>query len=87
MNTFFQLLVNGLGKLFEDSSLEEAEEGDTGPGTLVKASGKAAFFLFLYLEVLDASFSFDGVVGPSRSARTSSSSPSGWGWAPSGSGR
>jgi hypothetical protein len=25
--------------------------------------GKAAFFLFLYLEVLDASFSFDGVVG------------------------
>ncbi|MEV0734015.1 DUF475 domain-containing protein [Polymorphospora sp. NPDC050346] len=27
------------------------------------AVGKAAFFLFLYLEVLDASFSFDGVVG------------------------
>ena len=25
--------------------------------------GKAAFFLFLYLEVLDASFSFDGVIG------------------------
>jgi hypothetical protein len=29
----------------------------------VKATGKAAFFLFLYLEVIDASFSFDGVVG------------------------
>ena len=28
-----------------------------------KAAGKAAFFLFLYLEVLDASFSFDGVIG------------------------
>ncbi|WP_131748253.1 DUF475 domain-containing protein [Frankia sp. Cppng1_Ct_nod] len=34
-----------------------------GPNPLVLASGKAAFFLFLYLEVLDASFSFDGVVG------------------------
>jgi hypothetical protein len=29
----------------------------------VVATGRAAFFLFLYLEVLDASFSFDGVVG------------------------
>jgi hypothetical protein len=29
----------------------------------VVATGKAAFFLFLYLEVLDASFSFDGVIG------------------------
>ena len=27
------------------------------------ATGKAVFFLFLYLEVLDASFSFDGVIG------------------------
>jgi hypothetical protein len=27
------------------------------------AVGKAAFFLFLYLELIDASFSFDGVVG------------------------
>ena len=26
-------------------------------------AGKAAFFLFLYLEVLDATFSFDGVIG------------------------
>ena len=30
---------------------------------LVKATGKAAFMLFLYLEVIDASFSFDGVIG------------------------
>ena len=30
---------------------------------VVGVVGKAAFFLFLYLEVLDASFSFDGVVG------------------------
>lgn len=34
-----------------------------GPAALVKQTGKAAFFLFLYLEVLDASFSFDGVIG------------------------
>lgn len=30
---------------------------------LIEAIGKQAFFLFLYLEVLDASFSLDGVVG------------------------
>lgn len=34
-----------------------------GPNRLVRATGKAGFFLFLYLEVLDASFSFDGVIG------------------------
>ena len=30
---------------------------------VVGLAGKAAFFMFLYLEVLDASFSFDGVIG------------------------
>jgi hypothetical protein len=34
-----------------------------GATNLAKATGKAAFFLFVYLEVLDASFSFDGVIG------------------------
>ncbi|WP_163512252.1 DUF475 domain-containing protein [Fodinicola acaciae] len=63
------LLVNGLGELFETSADEahEEEHGEavakSGNGNLVKAVGKAAFFLFLYLEVLDASFSFDGVIG------------------------
>jgi hypothetical protein len=62
------LLVNGLGELFDtdDDALEE-EGGHvhiTKDGTrIVQAVGKAAFFLFLYIEVLDASFSFDGVVG------------------------
>ncbi|WP_432564980.1 DUF475 domain-containing protein [Kineococcus sp. SYSU DK003] len=37
--------------------------GNRGPSGAAKATGKAAFFLFLYLEVLDASFSFDGVIG------------------------
>jgi hypothetical protein len=33
------------------------------PSGAALAAGKAAFFLFLYLEVIDASFSFDGVIG------------------------
>jgi hypothetical protein len=67
--------VNGLGGLLEQA--EELEEviGEepiatsavsavpTGPSQLAKASGRAGFFLFLYLEVLDGSFSFDGVIG------------------------
>ena len=63
------LAVNGLSGVFE-STLEDEEEGEdeevaaAGQGkSLVQVAGKAAFFLFLYLEVLDASFSFDGVVG------------------------
>ncbi|PKK13851.1 DUF475 domain-containing protein [Thermomonospora sp. CIF 1] len=67
------ILVNGLGELFsqggeDDGDGEEevkvpAVKGTTGPNGLVLATGKAGFFLFLYLEVLDASFSFDGVIG------------------------
>ncbi|MFI6171054.1 DUF475 domain-containing protein [Nocardia sp. NPDC051052] len=52
------IVVDGLGSMFHT---EEHTEG--GPSELVKATGKAGFFLFLYLEVLDASFSFDGVIG------------------------
>jgi uncharacterized protein len=61
------VLVNGLGELFETG--EEELIGDTEPtsragnSTLLLKAGKAAFFSFLYLEVLDASFSFDGVIG------------------------
>ncbi len=68
------LAVNGLGALFENYEERQEEEfderarsvtavGKPGPSELVKATGKAGFFLFLYLEVLDGSFSFDGVVG------------------------
>jgi hypothetical protein len=64
------VLVNGLGELFEsggDDASDDEAPGITGavPGTrqVVVQVGKAAFFLFLYLEVLDASFSFDGVIG------------------------
>ncbi|MFF0492686.1 DUF475 domain-containing protein [Nocardia sp. NPDC004068] len=55
------ILVDGLGKHFDD----EPEEGESssGPSGLAVLTGRAAFFSFLYLEVLDASFSFDGVIG------------------------
>jgi hypothetical protein len=64
MATF--LVVNGLGQFFEEDA--EDEDGAAVPSSgggrrVVQAVGKAAFFLFLYLEVLDASFSFDGVIG------------------------
>jgi len=60
------LAVNGLSSVFE-SGLEEQEEAEEeaekSGKSIVQVGGKAAFFLFMYLEVLDASFSFDGVVG------------------------
>ncbi|MEC3958173.1 DUF475 domain-containing protein [Nocardia sp. CDC153] len=56
------ILVDGLGSLFHAEEHAE-EQAAAGPSGIVKAAGKAAFFLFLYLEVLDASFSFDGVIG------------------------
>jgi uncharacterized protein len=67
------LAVNGLGEFFEQAGQKQVEHLDEeaaastsngrGPSQLAKATGKAGFFLFLYLEVLDASFSFDGVIG------------------------
>ncbi|GAA1285397.1 hypothetical protein Psi02_32080 [Planotetraspora silvatica] len=60
------LLVNSLGKLFEAGGADSDDAGtvDSSAGrTVGNAVGRAGFFLFLYLEVLDASFSFDGVVG------------------------
>ncbi|MEV6398396.1 DUF475 domain-containing protein [Streptomyces sp. NPDC051907] len=66
------LIVGGLSGYFEDKLEEEEEreheeeekaEKEGKPVSAVGLAGKAAFFLFLYLEVLDASFSFDGVIG------------------------
>ncbi|MDJ0357626.1 DUF475 domain-containing protein [Paenarthrobacter sp. PH39-S1] len=73
MVTYF--LVTGLGALFEVD--DEDDDGEIDPeevatkaekiahpkGGAGKAIGRAAFLLFLYLEVIDASFSFDGVIG------------------------
>jgi hypothetical protein len=58
------LLVSGLDSFFESDEEEEEELGATlEKKKAMHVIGKQAFFLFLYLEVLDASFSFDGVVG------------------------
>jgi hypothetical protein len=66
------LIVGGLSGYFEDKleeeeehehELEEKAKAEGKPVSVVALAGKAAFFLFLYLEVLDASFSFDGVIG------------------------
>ena len=63
------ILVNGLAGFFEIEAdpLDEKASGIAGPAAdatgATAATGKAALFLFLYLEVLDASFSFDGVIG------------------------
>jgi hypothetical protein len=58
------LAVDGLGQLFESRSDDDVEGVvRSGPSGLARAGGKAGFFLFLYVNVLDASFSFDGVLG------------------------
>jgi hypothetical protein len=49
------LVVNGLSRAFRPSGIEAVTAG--------KAVGKAGAMMFLYLEVLDAAFSFDGVTG------------------------
>ena len=62
------LAVNGLAVVFE-STADPADDELAGVSGAARAAsggvatGKAALFLFLYLEVLDASFSFDGVIG------------------------
>ncbi|PYI66830.1 hypothetical protein CVV68_12080 [Arthrobacter livingstonensis] len=67
------MLVNGLGDMFdvdgdgdtdaEDTDAESAKIARKSNKGVGKAVGKAAFMLFLYLEIIDASFSFDGVIG------------------------
>jgi hypothetical protein len=52
-------LVDGLDNHFDN----EYASGRLGPSRATLVTGRAAFFGFLYLEVLDASFSFDGVIG------------------------
>jgi hypothetical protein len=53
------LLVHGISELVAPAGQEDA----TGRRAAALATGKAALALFCYLEVLDASFSFDGVIG------------------------
>jgi len=57
------LVVNSLDNLFEES-MDDGEDQGAAPATnMTGAVFRAGIFTFLYLEVLDASFSFDGVIG------------------------
>ncbi len=57
------LVVNGLSRAFRPPDLNAAMRRSGRVATAGKAVGKAGLMLFLYLEVLDAAFSFDGVTG------------------------
>lgn len=68
MGMISYLLVNGLAAFFEDRAApQEPRLAGISAAARRRSTpvvvGKAAFFLFLYLQVLDASFSFDGVIG------------------------
>jgi hypothetical protein len=49
--------------LEEDPPADDDDTTEAGVGPVVAAVAKGSFGGFLYLEVLDASFSFDGVIG------------------------
>ncbi len=53
------LVVNGLSRAFRPPDVAAA----TSANSVGKAAGRAGLTLVLYLEVLDAAFSFDGVTG------------------------
>ncbi|WP_421843711.1 DUF475 domain-containing protein [Mycobacterium sp.] len=56
------LVVNGLSRAFRPPGMGESpSDAAVAPGPA--AVGRTAFVLFLYLEVLDAAFSLDGVTG------------------------
>jgi uncharacterized protein len=53
------LVVNGIGGVFESDD----EEDENQSASVIGLAGRAAFGVFMFLEVLDATFSFDGVIG------------------------
>jgi hypothetical protein len=56
--------VRGFSQLFEHAGgIDIAKDHTQGRSGVTALAGRAALSLFIYLEVLDASFSFDGVVG------------------------
>jgi hypothetical protein len=63
------LAVNGLAEFMEqkqeqrEAALEKEAAEQAALGRTLILTGQAAFSMFIFLEVLDASFSFDGVLG------------------------
>ncbi|SFP47449.1 hypothetical protein SAMN05660464_3228 [Geodermatophilus dictyosporus] len=70
---FTYLLIGGINEMLEAPEMDDeddvtatggtASSGAGAGGTATKAVAGAGLAAFLYLEVLDASFSFDGVIG------------------------
>ncbi len=60
---FTYLLIGGLNELMESDDDGDEESVPSATGNATKAIAGAGAAAFLYLEVLDASFSFDGVIG------------------------
>lgn len=60
LGIFLYGLVSSLDRFFQVEEIEEDEENPTSSADVVK---KGSIMAFLYLELLDASFSFDGVIG------------------------
>jgi hypothetical protein len=54
--------VEGLGHMLGGAQ-EDDEDAPTGPTEATKAVARSGLGAFLYLNLLDASFSFDGVIG------------------------
>jgi len=59
MGIFVYVVIHGLSELFT----RQHEKAEKKAGKMLQAGAAAGFASFLYLEVLDASFSFDGVIG------------------------
>lgn len=57
------LIIHGLTALFTKNREEEGAVAAPNKKAVVLKTGMAGFISFMYLEVLDASFSFDGVIG------------------------
>lgn len=53
------LAIHALAELFT----RQHDKSEKGSGKMVQKIGLAGFTSFMYLEILDASFSFDGVIG------------------------
>ena len=54
-------LIHGISEIF--TKQRELSAKKKGAAKVAQAAGVAGFISFMYLEVLDASFSFDGVIG------------------------
>ena len=60
---FFEAKIDDELEAEDNAGLAQVSGSEPSAKTTVELAGKAAFFLFVYLELLDASFSFDGVIG------------------------